>query len=129
MSLQFFAWPIFRLFHLTFVFRNDKEVASSLHKVPLEPFSPLVFKYAINRNLFGDLCLWCEGRFSEIDPPTVASAALTYAPSINLKLASLNHLTLASYWRSQPLACRLRAIRPTLAGYVSKFSKLNQRIQ
>ena len=65
-----------------------KKLAPSLPKFSLEPFSPLVFKYAINRNCFGDLCLWCEGRFLEIDPtPPLRSP---YATPINLKLASLN---------------------------------------
>ena len=43
------------------------------NKVLIELFSPLVFKCDINRNCFGDLYLWCEGRFLEIDltpPPT-----------------------------------------------------------
>ena len=35
--------------------KRNKEVTPSLHKVLLEPFSPLVFKYATNRNCFGDL--------------------------------------------------------------------------
>ena len=33
----------------------------------------------------------------------------------------------ASYWRSQPLAGRLRAIRPTLVGYVLSFSCIYER--
>ena len=49
----------------------------------LEPFSSLVFKHAIDRICFGDLYLWCEGRF-------LPHAELTYAPSIKRKLASLN---------------------------------------
>ena len=40
---------------------------------------------------------------------------LKFAESNQAK-ASLT--TVASYWRSQPLAGRLRAIRPTLVGYV-----------
>ena len=35
----------------------------------LEPFSSLVAKYAIQRNCFGDLCLWFEGRFLKGDHP------------------------------------------------------------
>ena len=48
--------------------KREKTVAPSLHYFLLEPFNPLVFKYANNRNYFGDLHLWCEGRFLEIDP-------------------------------------------------------------
>ena len=90
--------------HLTFRSqKRDKQLAPSGHQVLLEPFSSLVFKYAILRMRLGDIYLWCEGRFLEIDPhPTVATpsapgappspppAALTYAPSIKLKLATLN---------------------------------------
>ena len=68
-----FRWPNFCD---PFDFRlqkRDKNLAPSLHKVLLEPFSPMIVMYAINRNCFGDLYLWCEGWFLEIDrtpPPT-----------------------------------------------------------
>ena len=64
-----FFWTIF--LSDPFDFRpqkRDKEVAPSWYEVLLEPFSPLVFKYAINRNCIGDLYLWCEGQFLEVDP-------------------------------------------------------------
>ena len=68
--MQFFAWPIFRLTHLTFrPQKGAKQVVPSGHNVLVEPFSSLVFKYAIHRICFGDLYLCCEGRFLEIDPP------------------------------------------------------------
>ena len=71
----------------------------------------LVSKYAIRRNCFVGLYLWCEGQFLEINPnhpppppptnthtllspsrctPPPRSAHLT-PPSIKLKLASLRH--------------------------------------
>ena len=110
----FLFYAIFRLADYSsdsFYFRlqkRDKEVAPNLHKIFVVPFSPLVFKYAINRNCFGDLYLWCERRFLKIVStplPTALTSAPNpllhpwckapqprslCAPSINLKLASLN---------------------------------------
>ena len=58
--------------------KRDKEVAPSGHQVVLVTFSSLVSKYAIHRNCFGDLYLWFEGLFLEIDP--TAHPAPTSAP-------------------------------------------------
>ena len=68
--MQISAGPNLRLTHLTFCpQKRFKQVAPS-GPVLIEPFSSLVFKYAIHRVCFGDLYLWCEGRFLEIDSPT-----------------------------------------------------------
>ena len=94
MTLQALFSAIFRL---TDVFSDPFDFSS------LEPVSPLVSKYAIRRNCFGDLYLCCEGRFIEDDltPPPTAPTSIPqslfapplrspYAASFKLKLASLN---------------------------------------
>ena len=48
----------------------DKQVVPSgiYERALVEPFSSLVSKYVVHRNCFGDLYLWCEGRFREVNP-------------------------------------------------------------
>ena len=88
--MRFFACPIFPASPIgLFVHWRaiDKEVAPRGQLFILEAFSALVSKYAIDRNFFGDLYLWCEGRFLEID-----RLISPHASSTKLKLASLNLL-------------------------------------
>ena len=135
--MRFFAWPIFRLTLLTFrPQKRDKQVAPSGHFVLLEPFR------SFSSNCLGDLYLylWCEGRFLKVDtppfvdppppllappppPPNRAFAPPPSAAPISPRCTPPPPPPppVASYWPSQPLDGRLRAIRPTLVGYVLKF--------
>ena len=98
-------YAIFRLADFSsdsFYFRlqkGDKEVAPSLHKILVVPFSPLVFKYAINRNCFGDLYLWCERRFLKIVSTPLPTHRLYVSPQS----------TFAPLVQSTPAALTLRS--------------------
>ena len=63
--------------------KRDNEAAPSLQQLLLEPFTPIVFTCSINRKCFGDLYLWCEGRFFEIDPAPHSPTAPTPVPPIH----------------------------------------------
>ena len=62
-------------------------------------------------------------------PPTIASTPTALLPPTQCCPPHQPpvHPPVASYWRSQPLAGRLRAIRPTLFGYVIFFSASKRR--
>ena len=56
------------LFDCDFVLKNGINRKRPADINCSETFSSLVSKYAIHRNCFGDLHLWCGGRFLEVDP-------------------------------------------------------------
>ena len=129
MTLQALFYAIFRL---TDILSDPFDFWSP------EPFSSLVSKYAIHRNCFGDLYLWCRGWFLEVDPPPPPP----FAPHQHQlpPLSSSPIFTPAHHSgrknvppcsdsqpppppppkRTKPNA-RLRAIRPTLVGNVVLF--------
>ena len=82
-----FVWPM--------IFRpekRNKQVASSGHWVFLEPFSSLVSNFAVHRNCFGDLYVWCEGWLlrcwtpipHNIPPPPPTSVPSLHSPNLHL---------------------------------------------
>ena len=65
-----FARQIFHLTSLTFgPQKQDKQVALIGYLVLSGALRSLVSMYAIHRKCFGDLYLWCQGRFLVVDPP------------------------------------------------------------
>ena len=88
--------------------------------------------YAIHRNCCGDLYLWCDGRIFEIDPhppltphkpsPTHFSPPLTashpQSPPLHMVQSERAPCSQRHPRTKQSVACRFRAIRPTLVGYV-----------
>ena len=95
----------------------------------LEPFSSVSAQIALETVGGGG----CEGRFLEVEtpPPPPPPPLLTPTPLLPPPPTALLPpptqccppisplcTPVSSYWRSQPLAGRLRAIRPMLVGYV-----------
>ena len=98
-------WTLFSLRNLEFF--------SSVGSIFVTSFSfthlshTLSLSLSLTLLLMTDLCCYMARCYHLLPSP--------HAPSIKLKLASLNRGYLL---KSQPLAGRLRAIRPTLVGYV-----------
>ena len=72
-----------------------------------------VFDYSINRNCFGDLNVWCEGRFLEVDhptppPPPPTSASPTSPPTQSPFLHTVQAVRAPCSQYSPPTAPLLR---------------------
>ena len=122
--MRFFAWPIFRLTLLTFrPQKRDKQVAPSGHYVLFEPFR------SVSAQTVLETCWHPPPLFVDPPPPLLAPPPTPTEllpppphPVLPPSAPGAPPPPVASYWPSQPLAGRLRAIRPTLVGYVSYFS-------
>ena len=126
--MRFFAWPIFRLTLLTFrPQKRDKQVAPSGHYVLLEPFrsvsaQTVLETYTLLMVWGAVLRGWHPPPFVDPPPPLLAPPPPTaLLPPTQCCPRCTPPPPVASYWPSQPLAGRLRAIRPTLVGYVFNF--------